>query len=251
LYVNGAEDDMMRLAKMIDKYGSKIDDISVTLDSHHLLHIAHPIFWKNSSGQNPQPFTIITADDVRNGIWMPHRPTWLRKFPEKDFGALEYVESLEKNGKYPLCIWPPHCLIGSAGHMVYPPLYEALLRWEQKEFASVNYVTKGSNHFTEHYSAISADVPDATDHTTQLNTDFLNSVIAADQILLAGEAGSHCLANTGRDADAYFKNNSFVNKLTLLKDATSPVPGFESFQESFIKDMTVKGMQLAKTTDFV
>lgn len=250
LYVKNAEKDMIRLASMIDRYGSKIDDISVTLDSHHAIHIAHPIFWKNSSGQNPQPFTIITLDDVKNGAWTTVKPSWMNKFPQRNFGAIDYIEGLEKNKKYPLCIWPPHCLIGSAGHSVFSPLYDALLRWEVKEFGAVDYITKGSNYFTEHYSAIQADITDPSDPTTQLNTAFLNNVITADVVLLSGEAGSHCLANTGRDADSYFQDNSFINKLTLLEDATSPVPGFESFQDQFIKDMTAKGMKLAKTTDF-
>lgn len=255
LYVTNAEKDMTRLAAMIDAYGEKIDDISVTLDSHHTIHIAHPIFWKNSAGQHPNPFTIISAAEVRSGVWTTTQPSWLRKFPDdengkRNFGALDYVERLEKGGKYPLCIWPPHCLIGSAGHSVYAPLYAALCRWEEKYFGSVNYVTKGSNYFTEHYSAICADVPDDTDQSTQLNTAFLNNIITADQILLSGEAGSHCLANTGRDADAFFADNSFVRKLTLLEDATSPVPGFESLQDAFIRDMSAKGMRVAKTTDF-
>ena len=48
LYVPGAEHDMNRLAAMIRRLNNKIDDIHVTLDSHHLIHIAHPIFWKDS-----------------------------------------------------------------------------------------------------------------------------------------------------------------------------------------------------------
>jgi nicotinamidase-related amidase len=199
---------------------------------------------------NSSSITIITAQDVRNGVWMPANPHWL-KHTRNDFGALDYVEALEKNGKYPLCIWPPHCLVGSWGHAVYPPLFEALCEWEAKEFGSVNYVTKGSNYHTEHYSPFTADVPDPNDHTTSLNTDILDAIIRGDIILLAGEAGSHSLANAGRDADTYFADASFVKKLTLLTDATSPVPGFENLQDQFIKDMTAKGMQLAKTTDFL
>jgi len=243
LYVKGAELDMKRVAGLVDRYGEKIDDMDVTLDSHHYIHVAHPIYWKDSKGNNPQPFTIITAADVRSGVWTPTRIGWMKR-------ALNYVETLEKNGKYPLCIWPPHCLIGSVGHTVYNPLYEALVRWERKEFASINYITKGSNHHTEHYSAISADVPDPDDVSTHMNTKFLDAVMEADMILLAGEAGSHCLANTGRDADQYFSDSSFVKKLVLLEDATSAVPGFESMQDQFIKDMTKKGMRTAKCSDF-
>jgi nicotinamidase/pyrazinamidase len=150
-----------------------------------------------------------------------------------------------------LCIWPPHCLIGSKGHTVYQPLYEALCNWETNEFGSVNYITKGSNYHTEHYSAITADVPDPNDYSTSLNTDFLDIVIKADIILLAGEASSHCLANTVRDADKYFSDSSFIKKLVLLTDATSPVTGFENLADDFIKDMKAKGMQTSTTVDFL
>jgi nicotinamidase-related amidase len=129
---------------------------------------------------------------------------------------------------------------------VYEPINRALAQWTD-QFAVVDYVTKGSNILTEHYSAIVADVPDPSDPTTQMNVSFLNTLNEADIILLAGEAGSHCLANTGRDAINYFTDDSFVKKLVLLEDATSPVPGFEGLQEQFIKDMTARGMSLATT----
>lgn len=250
LYVKGAEQDMARLAAMIRRLGDKIDDIYVTLDSHHTIHVAHPIYWKNSNGDHPAPFTIIAAQDVANGVWTTTNPHWMRH-TRKDFGALDYVKALEANQRYPLCIWPPHCLIGSWGHAIYPPLFEALCEWETKHFGSVQYVTKGSNYHTEHYSPFTADVPDPNDHTTSLNTAILDQFEDADVILWSGEAGSHCLANAGRDADKYFADASFVKKLTLLKDATSPVPGFENLQDQFVKDMLAKGMKESTTVDFL
>ena len=45
LYVPGAEHDMARLAAMVRRLKGKLDDVHVTLDSHHFIHIAHPIFW--------------------------------------------------------------------------------------------------------------------------------------------------------------------------------------------------------------
>ena len=71
LYVKGAENDMTRLARMVGRLSSKLDDIHVTLDSHRLIDVAHPIFWKDSTGRSPAPFTIITAKDVENGRWTP------------------------------------------------------------------------------------------------------------------------------------------------------------------------------------
>jgi nicotinamidase/pyrazinamidase len=243
LYVKGADKDMERLAAMVKRLKHKIDDIHVTLDSHHLVHIAHPIFWKDAAGQNPKPFTIISAQDVRSGTWTTAKPRLFKQ-------AKEYVETLEKNGRYPLCIWPPHCLIGTIGQTVYPVLNDALMDW-CRDFATVDFVTKGSNFMTEHYSAIVADVPDANDPSTQMNVGLLNTINEADLVLLAGEARSHCLANTGRDACDYFADDSLVKKLVLLTDATSDVGGFENLGEQFVKDMTKRGMQVTTTKDFL
>jgi len=129
---------------------------------------------------------------VRNGDWIPTIPTLAKRMTD-------YVEALESNGRYPLCIWPPHCLIGSWGHGVVTQLYTTLLEWEKTPPAMVNYVNKGSNPYTEHYSAIKADVPDADDASTQVNTQLVARLMEADIVVIAGEASSHCVANTVRD----------------------------------------------------
>ena len=69
--------------------------------------------------------------------------------------------------------------------------------------------------------------------------------------LFAGEAGSHCLANTVRDIANNFGDDSYVRRLVLLEDATSPVPGFEAFQTDFIREMRGRGMQITTTNDFL
>jgi len=244
LYVQGADADMRRLAQMVERLAPRLADIHVTLDSHRLIDVAHPIFWKDSAGRHPAPFTLITAAEVEAGGWTPSLPGLYRRM-------LDYVRTLEANGRYPLCIWPPHCLIGSAGHCVTPELREALLGWERRRFAMVDYVTKGSNPWTEHYSAVVADVPDPTDPGTQINTRFLQTLADADLVAIAGEAGSHCLANTVRDIARNFADDSYVRRLVLLEDATSPVPGFEPFQADFIREMQARGMQVTTTTDFL
>jgi len=251
LYVDGAYDDMKRLAKFIELVGPSLNDIHVTLDTHHLVDIAHPIFWVNSNGNHPPYFTIISVDDVSNGTWRTFNPSMQTR-------ALDYVKQLASNGRYPLCIWPPHCLIGTWGHNVVEPLNTALGRWEES-FALVDYVTKGSNYWTEHYSAIKADVPDPTDTSTDLNEPFIVTLQEADIILFAGEARSHCLANTVFDiADEFDKdNNQLIKKIHLLTDTTSDVadlPGttmFKDMGEQFVADMVKRGMQLTTTEEFL
>ena len=243
LYVPGAEADTARLARMVRRLDPKINAIHVTLDSHHLVDIAHPIFWKDREGNHPVPFTILSAADVEARRWTTTQPG---AYPR----ALAYVQALANNAHYPLCIWPPHCLIGSAGHAVMPDLFAALAEWESR-FAVVDYIPKGSNIWTEHYSAIQADVPDPADPGTQPNVVLVQTLMKADIIAVAGEAGSHCVANTVRDLADGFGDDRLLSKLVLLTDAVSPVPGFESFQTDFQREMTARGMTLSTTTDFL
>ncbi len=244
LYVPGAAEDMDRLAVMIRRLKSKITDIHVTLDTHHYVDVAHPIYWTDSNGNHPQPFTLISAEDVENGRWRAHNPQLQKR-------ALEYVRSLKNNQRYALVVWPPHCLIGSWGYGVYPALFDALTEWE-KDFCMVDYVTKGSNIYTEHYSAVQADVPDPQDPSTMLNTRLIQTLEQADIIALCGEALNFCVANTVRDIANNFGEEN-IRKFVLLTDATSPVPGkdFELLTESFMKEMIKRGMKVSTTKEFL
>ena len=257
LLVPGAEDDMKRAAAMVKRIGNKIDDIHVTLDSHHLLDQSHPLWWKDSHGNHPDPFTNITVDDVENGVWTTSIPGCLvhRDADGNDKhigGSLNYLKRLKERDRYDLTVWPPHCLIGSDGAKVLPVLQQALEEWENENMGIVDFITKGSNIWTEHYGAVEAEVPDPDDiDGTGLNSDLIRTVKDADDILLLGEAGSHCLANTGRDIANGFGDESCVSKFVLLTDATSPVPGFESLYDDFVKELTDRGMRTSTTVDYL
>lgn len=244
LFVKGADEDMNRVAAMINRIGPKLNDIHVTMDTHHFIDVAHPVYWKDSSGKHPAPFTIITKDEVKNGKWVTTLPSLQKR-------ALDYVTQLENNGRYPLCVWPPHCLIGSEGHKVQPIVFDALLKWETENFAMVDYVTKGSNIYTEHYSAVKADVPDASDPSTQINTALIKTLMETDIIAIMGEASSHCVANTVRDIANEFGDDSHVKKMVFIQDGTSAVPGFEKMASDFVAEMTARGMQLSTSLEFL
>lgn len=259
LCVPGAWDDMARVGEFIKNRGSKLNDIHVTMDSHHQLHIAHPMWYRNSAGQPPNPFTsmrnengvIVGSEFDANGNpqdvgeFTTHPPSFTK-------WTLHYLDEIAKSGRYPHLVWPPHCLIGTPGHNIVSPLLDALFEWERQGPGMVDIVTKGSNYRVEHFSAVRAEVVDPEDPTTQLNTQFISTLMDADEILLTGEAGSHCLANTVRDiANEFASDDSFIKKCVLLEDATSPVPNFENLQEDFIKEMTSRGMRVSSTTDYL
>jgi nicotinamidase-related amidase len=227
---------------MITKYGRDIDEIQLTLDSHYRMHISHPLFWQDATGKEPTPFTIISVDDVTTSKWRPKNPSW------KDW-ALEYVTTLAANKRYALCIWPPHCIIGSIGQTLVPVLYKAVTEWEIQYSAMAPRLTKGSNPFTEHYSAVKGDVPRSDDITTGLNTRFISTLKGYDDILISGEALSHCVANTVRDVAAEFSEDQ-IKKFVLLEDASSSVTGFEKLGTDFVTEMIAKGMRVSRTDTF-
>jgi nicotinamidase-related amidase len=243
LPVPGAHRDMLRLAGFMQRAGHRIGAIHVTLDSHHPLHIAHPQWWVDAEGRSPAPFTLIQGDDVRAGTWRARHPSWQER-------SRAYVESLDAGGRYKLVIWPEHCLLGQWGHNVHPAVAQELARWENNSFTTIDYVFKGSNPFTEHYSAVQAEVPDPSDPATLPNTRLIESLGGADMLIIAGEALSHCVANTVRDLADYFDAPQ-IERCTLLVDCTSPVAGFEAFGVDFMRELAARGMKSARSTEML
>lgn len=239
LYVPGADEDCKRLADMIVRLKDDIDDIYVTLDSHNYVDIAHPIFWINedyvNGSQHPDPYEIISVEDIESGKWTTTNPDWHDR-------ALEYVKALAENKRYPLCIWPPHCLAGTNGQAIQPCVSDALIEW-CKELAEVNFIYKGMNKFTEHYSALKADVYDRNDPTTGINEKLLK-VMDADVVLVAGQALDYCVANTVRDIADHIDEPE-IKKLVLLTDACSNVGAVEGLGENFVAHMRDRGMQVS------
>jgi nicotinamidase-related amidase len=240
---------MKRLARMVERLEGQIDDIHITQDSHKMLDISHPMWWKDGSGAHPAPLTIITAADVNAGRWTTSQPWMIKR-------SLAYLTALEAGGRYPHVVWPYHCLIGDEGWNIHPALSAAVHGWEQARFAMPSMWAKGSNPWTEHFSAVKAEVPDPEDPSTQVDTRFIEALVTADVILLAGEALLYCVANTVRDVATEFGrlDPDTVKKLVLLTDATSTVAHpdglFQTYSDAFIRELTGMGMRTATTTDF-
>ncbi len=260
LPVPGASADMKRLAAMIDRVGHKLDDIHVTLDSHHLVDVGHPTMWLAADGRTPPPpFTAIRADDIRSGIWTPRfanaKPPALGGLTVRDY-MIRYAEQLEAQGSHLLMVWAVHCLIGTPGHAVQSDLMAALNRWAIKEFGNIDFVTKGTNPWTEHYGAFQAEVVMPTDPSTGPNTRLLEILKRADVIAFAGEALTHCVMETVRQI-ADNVDPRLVRKFHLLRDACSPIPAvpngpnFPAMAETWLAEMKQRGMTITTTTQFL
>lgn len=239
LSVTNAIEDADRIAAFIRKNGKKIGNISLTLDSHYPIHIAHPCYWKDKDGNQPALYTNITYDDVKNGIWTAQY---------NPMGALRYLEELEKNGgKH--TIWPPHCISGSEGWAIVKSIKNAVDEWSIDSALPYNLWFKGSNWFTEHYSIFKAAVVIPNAPETNLNHDLINVLSNYDQVFLCGEAADFCVANSLKDIVEYAPE--LAKKIVVLEDCMSWIVANNPAAVAIYDNAKQTGVKFAKSTDVI
>jgi nicotinamidase/pyrazinamidase len=243
LAVPGAHLDVLRFSEMLNRGRRGIQRITVTLDSHHRIGVERPAMWRNADGTVVAPFTVISHADLLAGKYVPANPVWLPRM-------LGYTKDLEAAGRYELRVWPAHAEEGTWGHNIHASLLAACHAWEEDNLANVQKVRKGTNPWTEHFSALMAEVPDAADESTQLNRALLETFETSDLVVFAGEAGSHCFKSTLEHVVA-FGDASLCSKMVILTDCVSPIPGFEAQYDQFLSSMMSAGVQLATSAELV
>lgn len=249
LAVAGAKADGTRLASWIQKQIGKIDNITVSLDSHQYLHVGNALFWHDKNGQHPAPFTPITNKDIQAGNFKAANPKH-QKHVEK------YTKELEENGRDAMrkavMVWPDHCIMGTPGHAIQPELTPALEKWAKHHKQPVKYAFKGQNPLTECYSVFRAEVVlGDTPYEGGFNQALFDHVSSYDRIVVAGQAKSHCVNFSVRDLLEKLSPQK-RKQVYLLEDCTHPVanpPGttlFTDASDAFVKHMKGQG---AKVTD--
>lgn len=260
---NGAIDDNIRLCEFIYRNLHRISQIIATMDTHVAMQIFHPIFWINDKGEHPTPATtIISHQDIEKGVWKVN-PAVVSNFPGWDYSnleayALHYAHHLDSTGKYPLMIWPYHGKLGSIGHSLVSSVEEALFFYTVARKQQTQYEIKGNNPLTENYSVLRPEV--MTDQNgnsiAQENRALIEQLLNFDQLIIAGQAKSHCVAWTIDDllTEIQQRNPSLANQVYLLEDCTSPVvvPGGADFTEladAAFQRFQDAGMHLVQSTE--
>lgn len=239
LYVDGADTDMHRLANWVNINKKAIDHISVTMDSHPVNDISHPSFWEDEQGNFPNPFTAISFEDIRRGDWRP------RFFKEE---AIQYIEELENQGEFAHFIWPYHCITGSRGAAIYDTLMDALIEWTH-EGRFLNIIAKGTHPLTEHFGVFRANIPIDNQPETQLNQKLIDTLGEYQHIYLAGEAKSHCVANSLKQAME--EAPDLAQKFIILDDCMSNVTGYSHLGTPIYEEAKRRGIQFARSTEIV
>ena len=235
LFVKGADKDMEKLANWIKKNQNGIDFIGLTLYSHQINDIAHPSYWVDKDGNHPTPFTSISYEDIESGKWTP-------RFFEKN--SRQYIHDLDTEGEFPHTIWPEHCLIGSNGAALCNPINEAIQEWSRLGHW-YQTIAKGTYPTTEHFGAFMAQVPVPDRPETQLNQDLIKTLEEYQNIYFAGEAKSHCVANTLKQALKHAPN--LAKKFIILEDCMSNVEGFENIADDIYQSAKDEGIRFSTT----
>ena len=82
-----------------------------------------------------------------------------------------------------------------------------------------------------------------------LNRKLLYKLEKFDKVYIAGEAKSHCVSTSVKQIVDNIEAN--LNRVVILEDAMSPVPGFETIATPIYKEAKRKGVEFSNTTDWV
>jgi nicotinamidase-related amidase len=263
----GAIDDSRRIAELVYRNLDVITDITTTLDTHLAFQIFFPSFWLDKTDRPLAPFRTISSDEIAAGDVRPNPATakwlcggnytWLCK------QVLYYCQELERAGKYQLYLWPPHCLLGSDGHALAGVIHEARMFHAFARTSQSHVEVKGGNPLTENYSVLRPEVLSRFDGAAlaQRNTQFIQTLLAADAVVIAGQAASHCVKSTIDDllTEIAAVDRKLASKVYLVTDCMSSVTVPDG-QGGFVADFTAQadaalqkfadaGMHLVKSTD--
>ncbi|MFB2836910.1 isochorismatase [Floridanema evergladense] len=260
----GAVEDNIRLCEFIYRNLGVISTIAPTMDTHTAMQIFHAVFWVNAAGEHPTPATIITLDDLKNGVWQVN-PAVAYNIANNDYEKLQqhafhYVNKLSAEGKYPLTVWPYHSMLGGIGHALVSAVEEAIFFHNIARYSQGIFELKGNNPLTENYSVLRAEVLEDFNGQpiAQKNVNLIKQLLEFDAVIVAGQAKSHCVAWTVDDllTEIKEKDPKLARKVYLLEDCTSPavIPGVIDFTEqadAAFQKFADAGMQVVKSTDAI
>ena len=225
----GAVDDSRRLCEFVYRNLGTITQVFPSLDTHHAMQVFHAIWLVDEAGNHPEPYTLVSAEDVESGRWRVNEAVADALGLDRGYAArhlAHYTRALAGGGKYDLTIWPYHAMLGGIGHALVPAVEEALFFHSAARYSQPEFQVKGDQPLTEHYSMLGPEVTEGPDgeRLGGLNTALIEKLLEFDAVVVAGQAKSHCIAWT---IDDLLQDETvrlqLAERTYLLEDCTSPV----------------------------
>ncbi|MFL5921836.1 MAG: isochorismatase [Gaiellaceae bacterium] len=236
----GAIDDNRRLCEFVYRNLDAITQIVPTLDTHQAMQVFHAIWLVDADGNHPEPYTLVSADDVAGGRWQVDEAVAEALGLELDYARrhlVHYTRALEETGKYRLTIWPYHGMLGGIGHALVPAVEEAIFFHTVARHSQPDVRVKGTLPLTEHYSVLGPEVTEGPDgdRLGRHDAELVEKLLGFDAVVIAGQAKSHCVAWTIDDLlhSPVLRERALAAKAYLLEDCMSPVvvPGVADYTD--------------------
>lgn len=259
LSVPGAVEDTERLCRFIYKFMYQIYRIHCTMDWHTTSHIFFPSAWTygkdcigadgnhHEKGEHVVPNTVITVEGINSGDFETALPNRKK--------ALTYVKNVDKskqnagnNTPDELRIWNYHTQANTWGAALEGMLNKMVAYHTIVRDCKPMYYYKGQDQYSEQYGAIEAEYSPED----EIRLDILN--ILEDprlvRLYFAGQAKSHCALRTLWQIVKYYANRpEILNKIWVLEDCMSCIPGFEKATEEKMEEMRQMGVHFIKSTE--
>jgi nicotinamidase-related amidase len=253
-------DDNRRLCAFIYRNLDVITRICPTLDTHQSMQIFHTVFLVNDRGDHPAPFTLVTPEEIEEGVWRfnPAVAAEIGTDADECQRHLEhYVRRLREGGKYELTVWPYHAMLGGIGHALVAAVEEAIFFHGMARRTQPEFEAKGRHPLTENYSVLRPEIlEDAGGHPIAgENRAYSERLRGFDALIIAGQAKSHCVTWTMNDLlTDIAEAGERPDRIYLLEDATSPVviPGVVDYTdraEEAFRSFAAAGVHVVRTTD--
>jgi nicotinamidase-related amidase len=253
----GAVDDNRRLCDFVYRNLGAITQVVPSLDTHREMQVFHAVWLVDDEGNHPEPYTLVSAEDVANGRWRlnPAAAESLGIGPEYAARQLaHYTRRLAEGGKYDLTIWPYHAILGGIGHALVSAVEEAFFFHAIARYAQPDFQVKGGHPLTEHYSMLGPEVTEGPDGEVlaERNVALIQRLLEFDAVIVAGQAKSHCVAWT--IDDLLEGERRLAEKVYLLEDCSSPVvvPGVVDYTDdadAAFERFAAAGMHVVRSTE--
>ena len=256
----GAVDDNRRLCEFIYRNLGTLTGVIPTMDTHHPIQIFHSIFLINEKGEHPGPFSLVSWEEIENGVWRFNPAIADHLGISSAYGdsyMKHYARGLQQSGKYDLTIWPYHAMLGGIGHALVSAVEQAVFFHGMARMTAPAFQLKGNMPLTENYSVLRPEV--LTDFNgeavAEKNQELMQVLQDTDALVVAGQAKSHCVAWTVADLLEEIRtiDPDLAGKVYLLEDCTSPVVipeviDYTDAADAAYADFSDAGMHIVQST---
>jgi nicotinamidase-related amidase len=256
-----AVDDTRRLCEFLYRNLGTITQVFPSLDTHRAMQVFHAIWLVDEQGRRPPPYELVSAEEVAAGRWHVDEAVAAALGIDPDYAErhlAHYTRTLAEGGKYELTIWPYHALLGGIGHALVSAFEEAVFFHGVARHSGAEFLVKGEEPLTEHYSMLGPEVTEGPDGDVlgAKNRELIGALLEFDAVVVAGQAKSHCLAWTIDDLleDDDVQERRLAERTYLLEDCSSPVvvPGVVDYTDAAdaaFERYRDAGMNVVRSTD--